>query len=209
MRNDKKPRVVIATHNYDKTKEILSIFISQGDEIEFISGVEIDEWDEPEEDGKTIEENAIKKAVSASKKAKLPALADDTGLEVDALNREPGVLSSRYAGENATYEDNYRKLLREMRGIPYENRTARFITNVACARGEKILFVADGILTGFIAEEPRGNNGFGYDPVFFLPSLGKTLAELLPEEKNRISHRSIAFTNAYKMLISLYKKGEL
>jgi len=209
LRNDKKPRVVIATHNYDKTKEILSIFISQGDEIEFISGVEIDEWDEPKEDGETIEENAIKKAVSASKKAKLPALADDTGLEVDALNREPGVLSSRYAGENATYEDNYRKLLREMRGIPYENRTARFITNVACARGEKILFVADGILTGFIAEEPRGNNGFGYDPVFFLPSLGKTLAELLPEEKNRISHRSIAFTNAYKMLISLYKKGEL
>jgi XTP/dITP diphosphohydrolase len=204
-----KPKVVIATHNLDKTKEILSILSSHGNDIDFISGAEINSWVEPEEDGDTIEENAIIKALAASRATGLIALADDTGLEVDALNGSPGGLSSRYAGVNATYENNYRKLLREMMGIPFNDRTARFITIVACTRGEERLFISDGILNGYISEEPRGKYGFGYDPVFFIPSFGKTLAELSPDEKNRISHRSIAFTNAYKMLTSLYKKGEL
>ncbi|MGQ9706927.1 MAG: RdgB/HAM1 family non-canonical purine NTP pyrophosphatase [bacterium] len=204
-----KPKVLIATHNRDKTREILSILSLQGDEIDFIPGYEIDGWNEPDEDGDTIEENAIIKATSLSKISSYIALADDTGLEVFALSGDPGVLSSRYAGENATYEDNYMKLLREMKEVPFEKRTARFITVVACVKGEERLFIVDGILNGYIAEEPYGNYGFGYDPVFFIPSLGKTLAELTPEEKNRISHRSIAFKNAYKKLISLYKKGKL
>jgi XTP/dITP diphosphohydrolase len=124
----------------------------------------------------------------------LPAVADDTGLAVDALGGRPGMYAARYAGDQATYEDNWRKLLNEMEGIPQARRTARFITVAALANPSTgKVDIAQGILEGVIAETPAGTGGFGYDPVFIVPELGKTLAQLTPAEKNRTSHRAKAF----------------
>ena len=146
------------------------------------------------EDGDTCEANAVKKARAIAEYTGLPAVADDTGLEVDALGGRPGVYAARYAGEGATYEDNCRKLLRELMGIPREQRTARFVTVAALALPSDGMQVARGTLDGLIAEEATGTAGFGYDPVFLIPELGMTLAQLSADQKNRISHRAKAFT---------------
>ena len=130
----------------------------------------------------------------------LPAVADDTGLEVDALGGRPGVYAARYAGEDATYEDNCRKLLQELTGVPRERRTARFLTVAAIALPSGGIRVAQGTLDGVIAEEASGTLGFGYDPVFLIPELGKTLAQLSADQKNTISHRAKAFTQAKDLL---------
>jgi XTP/dITP diphosphohydrolase len=153
------------------------------------------------EDGATCEANAIKKAREVAAATGLPAVADDTGLEVDALNGRPGVYAARYAGEHATYEDNCRKLIRELHGVPPMQRTARFITVAAFVlpSGGGVQ-VATGELSGTITEAPVGSKGFGYDPVFFVPELGKTLAELTPDVKNRISHRAKAFLKLRDLL---------
>ena len=159
--------------------------------------------DAPEvvEDGATCEANAIKKARAIAQHTNLPAVADDTGLMVEALGGRPGVHAARYAGKKATYEDNCRKLLRELAGVPRERRSARFITVAALARpGDERVTVVEGALDGVIAETPAGTQGFGYDPVFFVPELGKTLAQLTPEEKNRISHRARAFGKLKELL---------
>ncbi|HDM43135.1 MAG TPA: RdgB/HAM1 family non-canonical purine NTP pyrophosphatase [Firmicutes bacterium] len=201
-------KIVIATHNEDKVKEIISI-LGSDDRFEFISGVGDIDWDEPEEVGTTLEENATIKAKTASKSTGMIAIADDTGLEVDALDGLPGVHSSRYAGDDATYEDNYRKLLGVMVEIPLIERSARFRTVVSCVSGNDNLFVVEGVLNGYITDEPLGEHGFGYDPVFLIPHLQRTLAQLKPDEKNAISHRYLAFRKALKKLVSLYKEGLL
>jgi XTP/dITP diphosphohydrolase len=121
-------------------------------------------------------------------------------LEVDALNGRPGVYAARYAGEHATYEDNCRKLIHELSGVPIRKRTARFITVAALAFPSDGVRVTTGELRGTITETPVGSKGFGYDPVFFVPELGKTLAELTPDEKNRISHRAKAFLKLRDLL---------
>lgn len=156
------------------------------------------------EDGKTCEANAIKKAREVAAFTGLTAIADDTGLMVDALGGRPGVYAARYAGDGATYEDNWRKLLRELEGVPTAKRAARFVTVAAIARpdSERVELV-EGVLDGQIALEPRGDRGFGYDPVFLVPELGKTLAELTAEEKNRISHRARAFAKVRDLLPQL------
>jgi len=146
-----------------------------------------------EEDGQTCQENAVKKALAIARFTGLPVVADDTGLMVDALDGRPGVYAARYAGEGATYEDNWRKLLHELQGVPPERRGARFVTVAALAGSPTDIQVVSGELAGTIAEAPTGSRGFGYDPVFFIPELGKTLAELTPNEKNRVSHRARAF----------------
>ena len=148
-------------------------------------------WD-VDEIGETLEENAALKARTAVHATGIAAVGDDTGLFVDALGGIPGVFSSRYAGPGCTYEDNVRKLLGAMEGVPAESRTARFRTAVvlACPDGSGRAF--EGMLEGSIAERPRGSGGFGYDPVFVLPG-GATLAELALSEKNRVSHRGAAF----------------
>ncbi|HKW87102.1 MAG TPA: non-canonical purine NTP pyrophosphatase, partial [Nitrospiraceae bacterium] len=125
---------------------------------------------------------------------------DDTGLEVDALDGRPGVYAARYAGPNATYEDNWRKLLRELDGVPWERRCARFVTVAAIASPLAKVEVVDGVLEGMIAEKPAGTWGFGYDPVFWVPEAGKTLAQLTPDQKNRISHRARALAKVRGML---------
>ncbi len=152
------------------------------------------------EDGTTCEANAIKKAQSAARFTGLPAIADDTGLEVAALDGRPGVYAARYAGESATYEDNWRKLLRELNGVPVSRRQARFVTAAAIAYPDGRVQMALGTLDGVITEQPRGTGGFGYDPVFLVPEKEKTLAEMTPEEKNQVSHRARAFQRAKELL---------
>ena len=190
--------LVLATRNRHKGAELAALLA--GLPIRIRTMDEFPDVPDVVEDGDTCEANAIKKARAVSQATGLWAVADDTGLEVDALGGRPGVYAARYAGLQATYEDNCRKLLREMMGVPHDRRTARFITVAAIASPSQTLEVATGRLEGLITEEAAGNGGFGYDPVFFVPELGKTLAELSSEEKNRVSHRAKAFAQVREML---------
>ena len=190
--------LVLATRNRHKGEELAALL----SDLDICIRTMDDFPDVPDviEDGETCEANAIKKARAVSRATGLAAVADDTGLEVDELGGQPGVYTARYAGEHVTYEDNWRKLLRELSGIPHDRRTARFITVAALASPSGDVQVAEGQLQGFITEEPAGARGFGYDPIFLIPELGKTLAELSPEEKNRISHRAKAFAQVREIL---------
>ncbi len=152
------------------------------------------------EDGSTYGENALKKARSAAKFTGKPALADDTGLEVDALGGRPGLFAARFAGEGCTFQDNIRKLLDLLEGVPAERRGARFVCVLAFVLPGGRERVVEGELLGRITEVPAGVGGFGYDPVFYVPEVGKTLAELAPEEKNRLSHRRRALDKAREMI---------
>ncbi|HEV8620629.1 MAG TPA: XTP/dITP diphosphatase [Nitrospiraceae bacterium] len=190
--------LVLATRNRNKVIELVALLGDLG-----ITIRTLDEFpDAPDvvEDGDTCEANAVKKARVIAEFTGLPAVADDTGLEVDALGGRPGVYAARYAGEDATYEDNCRKLLRELMGVPREQRTARFLTVAAIALPSDGIRVARGMLEGVIAEEASGTLGFGYDPVFQIPELGMTLAQLSVDQKNTISHRAKAFAKVRKML---------
>lgn len=190
--------LVLATRNRHKGEELAALLGDLG-----ITIRTLDEFpDAPEvvEDGHTCEANAIKKAKAIAEFTGLPALADDTGLEVDALGGRPGVHAARYAGEDATYEDNCLKLLRELAGVPREQRAARFLTVAAIALPSNGVRVTQGTLDGMIAEEVRGALGFGYDPVFLISELGKTLAQLSPDQKNKISHRAKALIQAKELL---------
>ncbi|WIV11883.1 XTP/dITP diphosphatase [Proteiniborus sp. MB09-C3] len=147
------------------------------------------------EDGDTLEENATKKAVEIAQKANAIVIADDTGLFVDKLNGEPGVYSARYSGENATYSSNNKKLLTKLEGVPLEERTAMFKTIIAIVLEDKNIKLTSGECSGKIGFEPRGEKGFGYDPLFIVDGYGKTFAELGEEIKNTISHRANALRN--------------
>jgi XTP/dITP diphosphohydrolase len=184
--------LVLATRNRHKATELIQLLGGLGVTIRTLD--EFPEAPEVVEDGNTCEANAVKKACAIAEYTGLPAVADDTGLEVDALGGRPGVYAARYAGEGATYEDNCRKLLRELMDIPREQRTARFLTVAALALPLDGTQVARGTLDGLITEEASGTAGFGYDPVFLIPELGMTLAQLSADQKNRISHRAKAFT---------------
>jgi XTP/dITP diphosphohydrolase len=183
--------ILLATRNQDKVRELAVLLGDLGIRIRTLA--DFPTAPEVEEDGITCEANALKKAREMASATGIPSVADDTGLEVDALGGRPGVFAARYAGESATYEDNCRKLIKELDGVPPARRTARFITVAALAMPEGQFRVATGTLIGAIAEGLVGTQGFGYDPVFFVPELGCTLAELTAEEKNRISHRAKAF----------------
>ncbi|MDZ4732625.1 MAG: XTP/dITP diphosphatase [Nitrospirota bacterium] len=190
--------VVLATRNRNKVIELVALLGDPGITIRTLD--EFQDAPDVVEDGTTCEANAVKKARAIAGFTGLPAVADDTGLEVDALGGRPGVYAARYAGDDATYEDNCRKLLRELTGVPPERRTARFLTVAAIALPSDETRVAQGTLEGAIAEEARGTLGFGYDSVFLIPELGKTLAQLSAEQKNQISHRAKAFTQAKDLL---------
>ena len=192
---------MLATRNPDKRAELAALLGDLGIKIRSLA----DFPDAPEvvEDGDTCRANAVKKAVAIARHTGLPAVADDTGLEVEALGGRPGVHAARYAGERATYEDNWRKLIRELDGVPQQRRRARFITVAAVAMPSGKVEVAEGMLEGVIAEAPAGTLGFGYDPIFVVPQLGKTLAQLAPGEKNRISHRARAFSKVREILLKL------
>ena len=190
--------VVLATRNRHKVEELSALLGDLGIRIRTLA--DFPDAPEVEEDGTTCEANAIKKACEIARVTGLTAVADDTGLEVDALDGRPGVYAARYAGEHATYEDNCRKLVQELEGVPHERRTARFITVAAIAVPGEPAQVTQGVLSGYITEEASGSKGFGYDPVFYVPELKATLAEISAEQKNRISHRAKAFQQAKELL---------
>ena len=189
-------RVVLATANRDKAREIIDAL---GDEFDIVPRP--DDVPDVEETGTTLEENARLKAVALVEATGHAALADDTGLEVDALDGAPGVYSSRYSGEHATYADNVAKLLRELDGVPAELRTARFRTVALVRFPDGSELVAEGAVTGSIATAARGDDGFGYDPLF-VPDEGdgRTFAEMTLTEKNAISHRGRAVRAAAALL---------
>ena len=177
---------VIATNNAHKLHEIRDIL--ENDRRKFLSMKEAGIATDPEENGTTFEENALIKARAACKASGLPALADDSGLEVDALNGEPGIRSARYCeGSDA---DRVVYLLKKMENIPTENRGAQFVSAIACVYPDGTEFAVRGICRGVILTENRGEGGFGYDPVFFVPEEGETFASMPQERKNAISHRA-------------------
>lgn len=180
--------IVLATGNKGKIREFTGLL--EGAFGKIVSLNDLESPPEVIEDGKTFKENALKKARAIAVYSGIPALADDSGLEVEALGGRPGVYSARYAGEGATDRDNINKLLLELRGV--ENSKARFVCILALATPEGKEIVAEGSCEGVILTEPRGKGGFGYDPVFYLPEFGKTMAEIPPTLKNRISHRARA-----------------
>ena len=190
--------LVLATRNHDKVIELIALLGGLGLTIRTLD--EFPDAPEVVEDGDTCEANAVKKARAIADFTGLTAVADDTGLEVDALGGRPGVHAARYAGEGASYEDNCLKLLRELMCVPRERRTARFLTVAAIAQPSDIIQVTQGVLEGVIAEEVSGMQGFGYDPVFLIPQLGKTLAQLSADHKNAISHRAKAFAKVREIL---------
>lgn len=198
------PDILIATGNPDKVREfsrllqgtIFSLF-TPADE-----GIDIN----VEETGKTFEENARLKATAYAAKTKSLVIADDSGLEVDALGGEPGTLSARYAGENASNEARIALVLSRLQGVPWEKRIARFRCVIAIGLPSGEIRLCQGDCPGYITFEPKGRAGFGYDPIFYLPELDKTMAELTMEEKNRVSHRGKAARMALQTLQQLQQE---
>ena len=195
------PRLLLATTNQGKAAEYRDLL--KGLDLEMVTLDQAGISQEADESFNTFEENARHKAAFYAELGGLPTLADDSGLEVDALSGEPGVRSSRYAGDNATDADRVDFLLTKLKDIPHQKRTARFRCVIAVARPGGRIETAEGACDGYIATEPRGHNGFGYDPVFYLPEFGKTIAELPPEIKNRISHRAMAAVKMRRLLQNL------
>ena len=193
---DKRPdRVVVASANPDKIAEVEKIWEGLGVGSRIVRGLR---WEDVEETGATLEENALLKARAVAAATGLASLADDTGLDVDALGGRPGVRSARYAGEEASYEENIARLLTEMHGR--SDRSARFRTVAALVWPSGRFLVAEGVLEGRIANATRGEGGFGYDSVFEVGN--RTLAEITPAEKNRMSHRSRALRALASLLRS-------
>ncbi len=204
------PALVMATRNPGKLAELQELLKDTG--ISLLSLRDFPDLPEIAETGRTFAQNAELKAREVARLTGYPALADDSGLEVTALGNRPGVFSARYAqdrtGRRAPRDqDNYRKLLEELAGVPWERRQARFVCDIALVLPDGRIFRAHGECAGFIAFEPKGSRGFGYDPVFWVPGFKCTMAELAPEVKNRISHRAAALARLQELLLGL--KAEL
>ena len=196
-------RIVLASNNKGKVRELGQML--SGLDMEVLPQSQFDAG-EVEETGLTFVENAILKARHAAKVSGLPAIADDSGLEVDVLNGAPGIYSARFAGVGASDEDNLQKLLNELSDFPDEQRTARFQCLLVYLRHaeDPTPLICQGTWDGVIAREPKGESGFGYDPVFFVPTHNCTSAQLSPEEKNSLSHRGQALQ---KLLLALQEKN--
>ncbi|OGS26242.1 MAG: non-canonical purine NTP pyrophosphatase, RdgB/HAM1 family [Elusimicrobia bacterium RIFOXYB2_FULL_48_7] len=203
-------KLVIATNNRNKLREIKEIFSDMAlpGEIEVLSLADFRDVPEIVEDGATLEENAVKKARVISEFTGLAAFADDTGLEVDKLNGEPGVYSARFAGEQCSYEDNNNKLLSLLEGVPEKDRGARFRCVIAVVVPGGKTYTVEGEMKGAIAISPKGANGFGYDPIFVPEGQGRrTFSEMSSEEKNNISHRSAAVRKSKEVLLEISGKS--
>lgn len=196
-------KLLIASGNRNKIYEINKLLAGLG--LEIVDMGEYPDLPEVEEDGKTFKDNALKKAGERSIQTGSLTMADDSGIEVDYLKGKPGVYSARYAGLTATDDENNRKLLEELKGVRFEERTARYRAVIALVdplSGKE--YTVEGSCEGIITEHPRGNNGFGYDPYFWLPVYNKTMAELPLEEKNKISHRAEALNGIKEILENKY-----
>ncbi len=193
-------KLLIATNNKGKLAEYLELLKGLPFELTWPEkeGLKL----EVEEEAGSYRENAVAKAIAWAKATGLITLADDSGLEVDALGGAPGPLSARYGGLKSDKE-RYELLLKRMEGVPWPERTARFRCIIAIAHPDGEVHTFEGVMEGLIALEPKGEHGFGYDPVFFLPELGKTVAQLTLEEKNRLSHRAQAARKAREFLLSV------
>ncbi|MCF7810126.1 RdgB/HAM1 family non-canonical purine NTP pyrophosphatase [bacterium] len=189
--------IFVATHNADKLREIRQILKDTNWAV--FGPDDFEPYPEPDEDGATLLENALIKAHAGFKWLGLLTLADDSGLEVDALDGKPGIHSARYAGSDATYDDNVNLLLSELKDISYDKRSARFRCVMALV-GSGIERWWEGVTEGTIIEEKRGQSGFGYDPVFWSPELEMTFAEASAEAKNRVSHRGLALAGLIDVL---------
>ena len=193
--------IVLATQNEDKIREISHILA--GLPVRFSSLRDFPDVKPAEEDGKTFEENAIKKAMQVWRGTGLVSLADDSGLVVDALGGQPGVMSARFAGDGATYGENNSKLLRLVADVPAGKRKAKFVCVAVLITSTGKIVMQRGEVKGEIIDEPRGSGGFGYDPVFYVPRLKKTVAELDAQTKNTISHRAKAIGALRPYIMSL------
>lgn len=183
-------KIIFATGNAGKVKEIQMIMADTGMEVISMkeAGISID----VEENGKTYEENAMIKARAAAALADCIVMADDSGLEVDYLNKEPGIYSARYLGEDTPYSIKNATIMERLAGVPDEKRTARFVCAIAAVLPDGTELTTRAAIEGRIDYEEKGKNGFGYDPIFYVPEFGKTTAELTEEEKNKVSHRGKA-----------------
>ena len=202
-----KKKILVATTNPGKIAELRAMLDF---DVEWLGISDFPDIVEIEEDGLTFIENARKKAVGYAKATGLWTIADDSGLEIDALGGEPGVNSARFSGEKTINDDgtlidhrNIAKVLELLKGLPKEKRTARFFCSLCLASPEEILIETEGTLEGLITNKEIGKNGFGYDPIFFVPHLNKTVAQLTPEEKNAISHRGNAIRKFKPLLTEL------
>ncbi|MCR5281873.1 MAG: XTP/dITP diphosphatase [Lachnospiraceae bacterium] len=198
MSETAKRRIVLASSNKNKLREVRQIL--EGSDLEVIPLSETEFAGEIIEDGKTFEENAYIKAKTVSDALGVAALADDSGLEIDALGKEPGVHSARFMGEDTSYDIKNTELLRRMEGVAEQDRTARFVCAMVVVWPDGKKLSAVETMEGRIAYKIAGENGFGYDPIFFLPEYGKTSAEIAPEEKNAISHRGKALRKMAQLL---------
>jgi XTP/dITP diphosphohydrolase len=200
-------QLILATNNQHKISEIRAILA--GYDIEILSAGDFPDFPQVQETGETLRDNAVLKAKAVWEKYHLASLADDTGLEVDYLRGAPGVYSSRFAGPGCSYDDNNRRLLLLLDGVPNEARTARFRTVIAFIDDRGEARTVDGVLEGRIATERVGEYGFGYDPIFLVEGTDKTLAQFPPHEKNRISHRGRALEKARAIILeALTGKGD-
>lgn len=190
-------KLIFATNNEGKVNEIRQIL---GDGYEVYSLKDLDIHTNIVEDGKTFEENAQIKARAICRQTNEMVLADDSGFEVDYLGGEPGIYSARYLGEDTSYEIKNAEILRRCEQAKEEERTARFVCAIACAYPDGRVETTKGVIEGRLAYEPKGTNGFGYDPIFYLPERGCTTGEMEPEEKNKISHRGIALRKMVEKL---------
>ena len=201
-------RVIFATGNEHKLKEIRMILADV--DVEILSLKEAGIILDVEEDGSTFAENAMIKAKACAAQSDCLVLADDSGLEIDYLNGEPGIYSARYMGEQTSYHTKNERLIQRLEGVPDEMRTARFVCAVAAAMPDGSEKTTEGYVEGRIGYEEKGCNGFGYDPIFYLPQYGCTSAELDAKQKNAISHRGTALEKMKDMLLSsgVWKKKE-
>lgn len=183
-------KIIFATGNQNKMREIREIYEDLGYEILSMkeAGISVDIV----EDGKTFEENALIKARAIADQVDAIVLADDSGLEIDYLNKEPGIYSARYMGEDTSYDIKNANLIERLDGVPKEKRTARFVCAIAAVVPGQEPIVVRGTIEGYIGDKPAGENGFGYDPIFYVPDLDCSTAELSPEDKNARSHRGNA-----------------
>ncbi len=205
MYEQKMKQLVLATNNQDKVQEFKALL---GLKIELVTLDQFPQVGTITEDEHTLEGNALKKARVVFQSTRIPALADDSGLEVHYLYGEPGVYSSRYAGENATYADNRKKLLENLRGVPPRRRGARFRCVLAFVAPNNIEQLAEGACTGVIVEDPRGDHGFGYDPIFVPAGYDRTFAEMEENLKDKLSHRAKAFENMRPILRRFFDEAE-
>jgi XTP/dITP diphosphohydrolase len=207
--SDEKRKILVATGNPGKIIEIRAMLDA---DVQWLGLADLPAMDEIVEDGTTFAENALKKALGYAKTTGLCTLADDSGLVVDALGGDPGVKSARFSGEKPKDADrtlidhrNIAKTLELLNGVPQDKRTARFVCHLCLASPERVLIETEGTLEGLITDREIGQNGFGYDPIFFVPQLKKTVAELTAEEKNAISHRGNAIRKLKPLLDGLLK----